>query len=389
MSFHNTGKESKRTPPGTVTKPPSTPPPFDQKSGTTVERIIQEIKTRRSGRSFSTNPWLRFKLSETEYVDVVERLQRGNFLEHKLKYCSNILVDRVQLFTDKLRFDYFPLTRLFVLRMPSGVHEGLLASVTDNIVQQLHLIAEENSPASEFARQINHMRSSTITFSDPEYGRHDPDDTFFYLKAQFPNVIFEISFSQKRKDLARLADEYILGSDGSVRVVVGIDIDYKDKSAMLLMWRPQVQVNNAGKEELVIHQALSDQVCLHFFYLAYTYLSQEFRTAKGEVSSHTGLRLQLKDFVPPSLLPKDTNLGRDIFISSADLCAYLCKAELIVSDIKEKRGIKESLKPGMEKRRLSSSSIEELSTDDEARFQHKEKRDAKRSGSGDKAYRGS
>ena len=389
MSFHNTGKESKRTPPGTVTKPPSTPPPSDQKSGTTVERIIQEIKTRRSGRSFSTNPWLRFKLSETEYVDVVERLQRGNFLEHKLKYCCNILVDRVQQFTDKLRFDYFPLTRLFVLRMPSGVHEVLLASITDNIVHQLRLIVEENSPASEFARQIIHARSTTITFSDPDYGRHDPDDSFRYLKARFPNMIFEISFSQKRQDLARLADEYILGSNGSIRVVVGIDIDYKDKSAMLSMWRPQLQVNNAGKEELVVHQTLSDQVCLHLFYLAYTYLSQEFRTAQGEVSSQTGLRLQLKDFVPPSLLPKDTNLGTDIFISSADLCAYLSMAELTVSDMEEKRGIEESFKPGTEKHGLSSSSIEELSMNDEARFQQKEKRDAKRSGSGDKAYRGS
>ena len=151
--------------------------------------------------------------------------------------------------------------------MPSRVHEILLASITDNIVHQLRLIAEENSPASEFARQINHARSSTITFSDPEYERHDPDDSFLYFKAEFPNVIFEISFSQKRKDVARLADNYILGSDGNICVVVGIDIDYKDKSAMLSMWRPQIQVNDVGEEELVAHQAVSNQVCLHLLFV--------------------------------------------------------------------------------------------------------------------------
>lgn len=273
--------------------------------------------------------------------------------------------------------------------MPSVLHEEFKSSIVDDIVQQLRSIAKERGPASEFARRIKHGGSATITFSDPAYGRHEPDSLFRYLRAQFPNVIFELSYSQKRRDLARLADDYILGSDGNIRVMVGIDVDYKDKSATLPMWRPRLQVNNAGEEELVAHQTLSNQVCSHSFCLAYTYLSKEFRTANGEVSSQTGLRLQLEDFIPPALLPKDTNLGKDIFISSADLCAYLCDAEQIESTVKQRVGFAEPLKPGVKKRPLSSSSIEELNTDDESHLQQKEERAAKRSQRDDRDYRGS
>jgi hypothetical protein len=45
--------------------------------------------------------------------------------------------------------------------------------------------------------------------------RHEPDAVFEHLEAQYPGVVIEASFTQKRKDLPRLADSYILGSDGN------------------------------------------------------------------------------------------------------------------------------------------------------------------------------
>jgi hypothetical protein len=130
-------------------------------------------------------------------------------------------------------------------------------------------------------------------------------------------------------------------------------------------------------------------VCSLSFCSAFAYLSKEFRTANGEVSSQTGLRLQLDDFVPSAILPKDTKLDKDIFISSADLCAYLCDAEHVESMVKQGVGFAEPLKPGVKKRPLSSSSIEELNTDDESQFQQKEERAAKRLQRDDRDYRGS
>ncbi len=373
MSIRDARQKSHTTPPGSFAKEPLTPPPSEQKSGTIGKQIIQEIEDQYSRRGYSTNPWQRYKLPPAEYKYVEQQLQ----IEDKVRYCYIIHKDRLEHnFLTISRFDYFPSASLFVLRMPSSVHEYFKNSVADDIVQQLRSIAQEKGPASEFARRIKHGGSSSITFSDPEYGKHDPDDQFSYDQALFSNVILEVSYTQKRKAVARLADEYILGSDGNVSVVIGIDIDYKDKSATLSMWRPQLHVNIAGEEELVAHQTLSNQVCSLSFCLAFAYLSKEFRTVNGDVSSQPGLRLQLDDFVPSVILPKDTKLDKDIFISSADLCAYLREAEHKESSAKQMVGIAKPLNPALKKRPMSSSPIEELNTDDESQFQQKEERAA-------------
>jgi len=61
--------------------------------------------------------------------------------------------------------------------------------------------------------------------------------------------------------LPSLADDYILGSDGNIRAVVGVDVDYTGKRATLLIWRPRFRTNDAGEEELDAYQTLADQVC--------------------------------------------------------------------------------------------------------------------------------
>ena len=158
------------------------------------------------------------------------------------------------------RFDYFPSTNVFVLRMPAPIHEEIAASIVSDIVLQLHSISNGEGPASIFAKSVSSSGSTTIKSDDPEISRHDPDGSFKHKQAYSPGVILEVSYSQKRKDLLCLAEDYIYGSDGNIRVVVGIDIDYKDKSATLLTWRSQIQTDEAGEEELVAHQT-SNQVC--------------------------------------------------------------------------------------------------------------------------------
>jgi len=95
-------------------------------------------------------------------------------------------------------------------------------------------------------------------------------------------------------------------------VVLGIDIDYKDKSATLSMWQSQIQTNEAGEEELVAHQ-MSNQVCSHsLFRLACTYIIKKFRKENGDVNPEAELRLHLEDFAPPSL-SKYIKFGRDTY----------------------------------------------------------------------------
>jgi hypothetical protein len=146
--------------------------------------------------------------------------------------------------------------------MPTTLHERVIQYVVAEIVLQRNSIRERNDSSGEFARNIEIGGSPTLTFPDPDYGPHVPDGSFQHSKAQYPGVIIEVSYSQKRKDLPRLADDYILGSDGNIRAVIGLDIEYRGKMATLSVWRPRVLINNDGSEELQAEQTIINQVCL-------------------------------------------------------------------------------------------------------------------------------
>lgn len=266
MSTTPAPQEPGTTPPS-FTQTPLTPPPSEQKSGIVdvVEDIIQEIKNHKSGSRDPVEPWLRYSLSPIKYQLLKERLRTDDFVEDKLRYCGGTPVDGAQFTDIHVRSDYFPSANLFVLRMPSLLHETICSSIVEEILRQLRSRASEVCPPAEFIRRIKHCGSASIKFNDPEFGSHDPDASFKHLDAQYPGVVIEVSYSQKRSDLARLADDYILGSNGSIRLVIGIDIDYNDKRASLSMWQPRFQVNDAGEQEFVAHRTLSDQVCSLLF----------------------------------------------------------------------------------------------------------------------------
>ena len=137
----------------------------------------------------------------------------------------------------------------------------VLHYVRKELELQLETVARGHGPSAEFARCIECWSSSTITFEESEYDKHDPDTQFGHSQAQYPGVIIEVSYSQKRKRLERLAEEYILGSNGDVRVVIGLDIEYRgSKKGTVSMWRPQIVRNDAGEQELVCVQTVTDQV---------------------------------------------------------------------------------------------------------------------------------
>jgi hypothetical protein len=156
------------------------------------------------------------------------------------------------------------------IRMPTGVHELFIDGVEDAIRSQLKEIRSGLDPAASFARKVRAARSTKIYFpvDDVPYNvelKHEPDASFWHDDAQYPGVIIEVAYSQKRKRLARLAEDYLLDSDASVRGVVGLDIEYgkkESRKATLSVWRTKVFHTTAG-DELRVIQEVADEVWLY------------------------------------------------------------------------------------------------------------------------------
>ena len=56
---------------------------------------------------------------------------------------------------------------------------------------------------------------------DDQYPKHTPDASFAHADSQYPSIVIETSYSQHHKELPRLADEYISGSNGNIAVILG------------------------------------------------------------------------------------------------------------------------------------------------------------------------
>jgi hypothetical protein len=75
--------------------------------------------------------------------------------------------------------------------MPTRIHETVNVRLVEEIQRQLRSIVDGGGPSAEFARDVEHGGSASITFPGPDYGKHDPDALFQHSKAQYPGVIIE------------------------------------------------------------------------------------------------------------------------------------------------------------------------------------------------------
>jgi hypothetical protein len=154
--------------------------------------------------------------------------------------------------------------------MPTAVHELFIARVEDAIHTQLKLIREESSRAANFAGKVHPALSTKIFFpaedsASSRRSKYEPDASFWHEDAEYPGVIFEVAYSQKKKQLGRLAENYLLDSDANVQAVVGLDIEYGKKGsrkATLSVWRTRVFHEDDGDgHEMRVVQEAADEVC--------------------------------------------------------------------------------------------------------------------------------
>jgi hypothetical protein len=122
-----------------------------------------------------------------------------------------------------------------------------LRHITDNVPESL----------AHFIRQIKQQEHAPLflAYNDGRQGlrnvgMHCPDSSFTYLDAKYPQVIIEVALSQSGKELANLANTYIVDSLGEVQVAIGVDLGYGHKKrSKVMVWRPTVKTET-GKQFL-------------------------------------------------------------------------------------------------------------------------------------------
>ena len=251
------------TPPATIEKTPAAILPTAFPQARQVLALFRELKA--GHPEARREPWKKFQLAPGEWNEI-RRLLRNDTDKSLRAFVK-----------DKIRYDYDGYRNQLVFRMPSQLHERFITDVKKDIDRQLSVLGKSKSSGDGdgeavalFARQIRNCGSPNIPFpavsESHKKSTHSPDGTYYHDNAKWPGVILEVSYSQKRKDLAKLADRYILDSDANVKVVVGLDIEYDVKKkagsgeAVFSVWRPHIGPNEDGDPELSAAQVITDQV---------------------------------------------------------------------------------------------------------------------------------
>jgi hypothetical protein len=147
--------------------------------------------------------------------------------------------------------------------MPSSLHEYLARQIDGDILGQIRgLKRSSDATTAKLAHEIGSLSSARLKFRVPDqnYDKHEPDASFRRRGSKFPGLVIEISWSQRRLNLPRLAREYIRKSDGLIRTVVGIDVGYRNAaSATLSVWRAEFGHSN-GEETINAAKVAINQV---------------------------------------------------------------------------------------------------------------------------------
>ncbi|KAI2626586.1 hypothetical protein GGR54DRAFT_477359 [Hypoxylon sp. NC1633] len=333
---------------------PLTPPASSERrpSGFDLGAVVKTFDDYRTGR----NQQCAFiKLRPQDYYQLTE------VLEH-----HPVLGPYTQ---DKLRFDYDPKPGLLYIRMTTPIHDFFATSIANDIHGRLQALGKSPDETGQFANRIRSGGSSRLFLREDEVEvepvpssttvpssitlKRGPDAQFQHQEAVYPGVVLEVSYSQDGKNLKKLARDYIQYSNGDIKVVIGIDINYGSISSTVSIWRPKF-VREEGEE-------------LDILDVEQEVISEPFRSPTGEPLNETqSIRLTLSDFATDKLC---TGLNsRAVNIPYRRLAELLGEAENMQK--KREHGPGEGIKSDRKtkRRRIPSSSPESLRSEDENQF---------------------
>lgn len=149
--------------------------------------------------------------------------------------------------------------------MPSELHELFIQAVAEHVEEQLRQARIQAGDLGQWTHNIASTRSADIeldlTGLRIDHSKRSPDASYKHYEAKFPGVVIEVSYSQKAKDLPRLADDYILGSNGNIKKVLGFDLEYRGSSVVkAYVWEPLCVIDSETAQPVLSSRLVYEYV---------------------------------------------------------------------------------------------------------------------------------
>ncbi|KAI9766497.1 MAG: hypothetical protein M1840_006454 [Geoglossum simile] len=201
-----------------------------------VQRAIEIFKSIKHGNR-PGGSWVKLRLEPGDFPRLKEQLEADDDLWGYIQ--------------DKIRFDYDPDAYEIVFRMHTGSSRKS-SSIDDKPISRPDIAA--------IARDISFDAHTDIELrgvsSDESYGHRSPDAAFRCNGARYPSIIIETSFSHAWQIT-------ILGSYGNIKMVVGLDIEYRgSKRATVSVWESDMGLDEDGTPYLRAKKTVDDEVQL-------------------------------------------------------------------------------------------------------------------------------
>lgn len=245
--------------------------------------------------------------------------------------------------------------------MVTPIHEIVTRMISDSIKEQLVTIKKtSNEPTKQLIQKIREVCSASIKLYWSR-GTLQPDSQFRVKGCYYPGVVIEMAYSQSFRSLRAKARNLIVGSDGNIQIVIGLEAE-NGGAYKISAWRPdfiQSEDGNTVRLGTVIEQDI-------------------IRDVDGKLRPGS-MTFQLRDFGSnlAATFP-NANLTASITLRYNDLVDYLVDAEEIQN---------QEQPPGPNNiGDVGESSAEELTSEDEKEFLHLENKSAARSEAFDPDY---
>ncbi|KAH9205656.1 hypothetical protein DL95DRAFT_470381 [Leptodontidium sp. 2 PMI_412] len=316
----------------TLLSPPSsaeTPSTAEKPPSSSIDRILQEAESILHHKSYhSSFEPKTHTLSKCEYQELLERVQGESF-------------ELQEFWHNKLRYDCCLRTSSFVIKMPGIIHEVVKDTVRDSVDEQLKA-AKCDIKSTGGASDLR-FEGSSFANRQPDIGfRHQnpPHQNEMDPVERYPGLIIEVAHSQSSDSLRQVAYDYILGSKGDIKTVVGIDIGYtkpEDKDSSKLATMSIWKAKKRSGSDVDVQKVLD---------------AKPFRNAEGSYVQFDDVSLTYDDFTiyPQPPIPEEQF---SVSISSKVLFDCLTKGERRLaaeanytsSNILQKQPIKSAIVP--------------------------------------------